>query len=164
MDKVKLVIELVASFADLRPENALVGPCAIKLGFPPPSSAYISPPYLLILCDKAFALLDAVDLPAPADRASRKAVIVDLKAAEKRVEQWKQSFVAPSSSCAPSHDPKVEQLGRRVRIYGLVSAPENNGRIGEVVVGVVDGRVTVKLEQVEEPTFLRVKVKNLETL
>ena len=55
----------------------------------------VNPAYLLILCDKSFALLDALDLVEAEDRAVRKAVIEELKRAEKLVEAWKDSLPPP---------------------------------------------------------------------
>ena len=65
---------------------------ALRLPALPPAG--VSPAYLLMLCDKCFALLDVLEL-AEGERQARKRVIEECKRAERQVEAWKASLPPP---------------------------------------------------------------------
>ena len=90
-----LVSELDAhldSPPDARTPLPLATVRALRLPLLPPAGP--APAYLLLLCDKAFALLDALTLEGEG-RALRKRAIEGLKAVEGRVEQWKATLPPP---------------------------------------------------------------------
>ncbi len=141
---------------------AAILPAARALAFPPPPTGLLSPAYLLLLCDKAFAALDALGVPREdgAARAARKAVLGRLQEAERGAEAWGKVYVAPPPSASAVRERGVERVGARVRVAAGGSAAAPSGAVGEVTVdSAVDGRCTVRLE---DGQVVRVKPAHLE--
>ncbi len=92
---------------------------ALRLPALPPAG--VSPAYLLMLCDKCFALLDVLEL-AEGERQARKRVIEECKRAERQVEAWKASLPPP---LVLERAPAVEAPGRGAGPTAAESAVES---------------------------------------
>ena len=156
---------LVAALARAAPDNAALAPAAAALALPQPhpaAAAALPPAYFLLLCDKAFALLDALHVSGEL-RAARKALLAGLQAAERSAEAWARVYVAPAPALSAAQV-AVERCGQRVRLVGLpapLGAAGANGALGEVTAGsAVDGRCTVRV--LACGTMLKVKPEHLE--
>ena len=160
-----LASTLVAALAQCAPDNAALAPAASALALPQPhaaAAAALAPAYFLLLCDRAFALLDALNVSGEL-RARRKALLAGLQAAERSAEAWARVYVAPAPSLTAA-EVAVERPGQRVRLGGLpapLGAAGVNGAVGEVTAGsAVDGRCTVRV--LACGTMLKVKPQFLE--
>ncbi len=154
---IALAAALATALLDARAENAALAPCARALAFPPPPLGALSPAYFLLLCDKAFSVLDNLTVAEGGARAARKAVLGQLKEAERGAEAWGKVYVAPPLPV--SAERLVDRVGARVRVRGGAAGAGGGGAVGEVTAdSAVDGRCTVRVGE----EVLRVRPANLE--